>query len=154
VTGQRGEPQGTAGFVEGRVAEDSIFAVLHRECDVLFPNVLFADLFDSRGRRSVPSRIVAVVMVLQRLHGLSDRDAVAAFEFGVPEESGRWILVRLAERIRCYGCKATAVFGGLPLLLVNTHYRVLGVATGPVAPRHVWRFWWCLASRRELWSSS
>jgi hypothetical protein len=24
--------------------------------------------------------------------------------------------------------------GGLPLLLVNTHYRVLGVATGPVAP--------------------
>jgi hypothetical protein len=24
--------------------------------------------------------------------------------------------------------------GGLPLLLVNTHYQVLGVATGPVAP--------------------
>lgn len=73
--------KGTAGFVEGRVAEDSIFAVLHRECHVLFPDVLFADLFDTRGRRSVPPRIVAVVMVLQRLHGLSDRDAVAAFEF-------------------------------------------------------------------------
>ena len=33
------------------------------------------------GRRSVPPRIVAVVMVLQRLHGLSDREAVEAFEF-------------------------------------------------------------------------
>jgi hypothetical protein len=42
---------------------------------------LFADLFDTRGRRSVPPRIVATVMVLQRLHGLSDREAVEAFEF-------------------------------------------------------------------------
>ena len=35
----------------------------------------------TRGRRSVPPRIVAVVMVLQRLFGLSDRDAVESFEF-------------------------------------------------------------------------
>lgn len=73
--------KGTAGFVEGRVAEDSIFAVLHRECHVLFADEVFADLFDSRGCRSVPPRIVAVVMVLQRWLGLSDREAVAAFEF-------------------------------------------------------------------------
>src|SRR5680860_1303930 len=73
--------KGTAGFVEGRVAKDSVFAVLHRECHVLFPDVMFADLFDHRGRRSVPPRIVATVMVLQRWHGLSDREAVAAFEF-------------------------------------------------------------------------
>lgn len=79
--GQADLLKGTAGFVEGRVREDSIFSVLHRECHVLFPDEMFADLFDSRGRRSVPPRIVAVVMVLQRLHGLSDRDAVAAFEF-------------------------------------------------------------------------
>jgi Transposase domain (DUF772) len=61
--------------------DDSIWAVLHRECHVLFPDELFADLFTSTGRRSVPPRIVATVMVLQRWFGLSDREAVAAFEF-------------------------------------------------------------------------
>ena len=55
--------------------------MLHRECHRLFPDEMFADLFDTRGRRSVPPRIVATVMVLQRLHGLSDREAVEAFEF-------------------------------------------------------------------------
>ena len=73
--------KGTAGFVAGRVGEDSIWAVLHRECHVLFPDELFADLFTSTGRRSVPPQIVATVMVLQRLFGLSDREAVEAFEF-------------------------------------------------------------------------
>ena len=73
--------KGTSGFVGGRVKDDSIWAVLHRECHVLFPDELFADLFTSTGRRSVPPRIVAVVMVLQRLFGLSDREAVEAFEF-------------------------------------------------------------------------
>ncbi len=42
---------------------------------------MFADLFNERGRRSVPPSIVAVVMVLQRLLGLTDREAVQAFEF-------------------------------------------------------------------------
>ena len=73
--------KGTASFVTGRVKENSIFAVLHRECHVLFADELFADLFAGTGRRSVPPRIVAVVMVLQRLFGLSDREAVEAFEF-------------------------------------------------------------------------
>ena len=73
--------KGTANFVGQRVKDDSIWAVLHRECHVLFPDELFADLFTSTGRRSVPPRIVATVMVLQRLFGLSDREAVAAFEF-------------------------------------------------------------------------
>jgi IS5 family transposase len=73
--------KGTASFVAGRVKENSIFAVLHRECHVLFADELFADLFADNGRRSVPPRIVAVVMVLQRLFGLSDRDAVESFEF-------------------------------------------------------------------------
>ncbi len=68
-------------FVAGRVRDDSIWSVLHRESHELFPDELFADLFESTGRRSVPPRIVAVVMVLQRLHGLSDREAVEAFEF-------------------------------------------------------------------------
>jgi hypothetical protein len=73
--------KGTTDFVGGRVRDDSIWAVLHRECHVLFSDGLFADLFTSTGRRSVPPRIVATVMVLQRLFGLSDREAVEAFEF-------------------------------------------------------------------------
>jgi len=36
--------KGTASFVEGRVRDDSIWAVLHRECHVLFPDVLFVHL--------------------------------------------------------------------------------------------------------------
>ena len=73
--------KGTAGFVADRVGDDSIWSMLHREGHRLFPDGLFADLFTSTGRRSVPPQIVATVMVLQRLHGLSDREAVEAFEF-------------------------------------------------------------------------
>ncbi|MBV9661036.1 MAG: transposase [Acidimicrobiales bacterium] len=62
-------------------AESSIYAVLHRERDRLFPDGLFADLFSSRGRQSVPPSVVATVMVLQRLEGLSDREAVERFTF-------------------------------------------------------------------------
>jgi hypothetical protein len=72
---------GTAAFCDGRVGEDSIWSVLHREGHRLFPDELFADLFADIGRRSVPPSIVAVVMVLQRLNGLSDREAVEAFTF-------------------------------------------------------------------------
>ena len=71
----------TANFCEGRVAPDSIYGVLHRECFTLFPDEMFADLFDDVGRRSVPPMIVAVVMVLQRIEGLSDREAVERFAF-------------------------------------------------------------------------
>ncbi|MGH3369771.1 MAG: transposase, partial [Nocardioidaceae bacterium] len=42
---------------------------------------MFADLFTGVGRRSVPPMIVAVVMVLQRIEGLSDREAVDRFSF-------------------------------------------------------------------------
>ena len=73
----------TAAFCEGRVAPDSVYALLHRECHRLFPDTLFADLFTDVGRRSVPPMIVAVVMVLQRLGGLSDREAVERFAFDV-----------------------------------------------------------------------
>ena len=73
----------TAGFCEGRLAPNSIYAVLHRECRALFPDEMFADLFAGDGRRSVPPMIVAVVMVLQRLEGLSDREAVERFAFDV-----------------------------------------------------------------------
>jgi hypothetical protein len=71
----------TANYCEGRVAPDSIYGVLHRECFYLFPDEMFADLFTDVGRRSVPPMIVAVVMVLQRIEGLSDREAVDRFSF-------------------------------------------------------------------------
>lgn len=68
-------------FCEQMLAESSLFAVLHRERDRLFPDELFADLFSDRGRRSVPPSVVATVMVLQRLEGLSDREAVERYCF-------------------------------------------------------------------------
>jgi hypothetical protein len=71
----------TVGFCEGRVSPDSIYGVLHRECFSLFPDEMFADLFTDVGRRSVPPMIVAVTMVLQRIEGLSDREAVDRFAF-------------------------------------------------------------------------
>src|SRR5918994_1106436 len=73
--------RGTAAVCEGRVAKQSIWAVLYHQGDRLFADELFADLFAEVGRRSVPPRIVATVMVLQRLQGCLDREAVEAFSF-------------------------------------------------------------------------
>jgi hypothetical protein len=70
-----------AGFCQGRVSETSIYGLLYRESHRLFPDEAFADLFADIGRASVPPRIVAVVMVLQRLEGLSDREAVDRITF-------------------------------------------------------------------------
>jgi IS5 family transposase len=68
-------------FCDEKLDEHSIYAFLHRERDRLFPDEAFADLFESKGRRSVPPSVVAVVMVLQRLEGLSDREAVERYCF-------------------------------------------------------------------------
>lgn len=60
------------------VAEDSMHAFLADHRQRLFPDELFGDLFPSgRGRPSVPADVMATVMVLQALEGLSDRDAAA-----------------------------------------------------------------------------
>lgn len=59
-----------------QVPEDSVHAFLADHRRELFPDEMFADLFPSgRGRPSVPADVVATVMVLQSLEGLSDRDA-------------------------------------------------------------------------------
>jgi Transposase DDE domain/Transposase domain (DUF772) len=73
----------SAKYCEGKLSPTSVYGLLHRECHQLFPDDAFADLFQDVGRRSVPPRIVAVVMVLQRLEGLSDREAVDRFTFDV-----------------------------------------------------------------------
>jgi hypothetical protein len=59
----------------------TVFGLLARERDRLFPDEMFADLFTGTGRRSVPPSVVACVMVLQRLENLSDREAVDRFTY-------------------------------------------------------------------------
>jgi hypothetical protein len=102
-------------FCDETLDEHSIYSFLHRERDRLFPDEVFADLFDASGRRSVPPSVVAVVMVLQRLEGLSDREATERYRFdnrwryaaGVGGyDSAGWtsfahtVLVDMRERLR------------------------------------------------------
>src|SRR3954447_8271380 len=64
------------------VPPGSVYAFLAEHRRALFPDALFADLFPSpRGRPSVPADVVATVLVLQALQGLSDREAVEALTF-------------------------------------------------------------------------
>jgi hypothetical protein len=94
---------------------NSIYVFLHEHRNRLFPDSLFADLFALVGRRSVPPSVVATVMVLQRLEGLSDREAVDRFTFdarwrfaagaGGFDSAGRagfvhTVLVDMRERLR------------------------------------------------------
>ncbi len=103
------------GFCERVLPERSIYVLLARERDRLFPDGAFADLFTDRGRRSVPPSVVATVMVLQRLEGCSDREAVERFCFdsrwryaagvGGYDTAGRTsfahtVLVDMRERLR------------------------------------------------------
>src|SRR3989442_2173156 len=61
------------------VPKGSVEAFLADHRQELFPDELFADLFLSdRGRPSVPADVIATVMMLQALEGLSDRDAARA----------------------------------------------------------------------------
>lgn len=102
-------------FCDATLAPDSIYALLHREREQLFPDELFADLYVNHGRRSVPPSVVATVMVLQRLAGCSDREAVEHYTFdarwryaagvGGYDGGGRQrfvhtVLVEMRERLR------------------------------------------------------
>jgi hypothetical protein len=60
----------------------SVFAFLAGHRRALFPDALFADLFPSgRGRPSVSVDVMAAVITLQALHGLSDSETVDAVTF-------------------------------------------------------------------------
>src|SRR3954452_9609937 len=64
------------------VPAGSVYAFLAAHRRELFPDAAFADLFPSPlGRPSVPADVVASVLVLQALEGLSDRDAVEALTY-------------------------------------------------------------------------
>jgi hypothetical protein len=61
---------------------DSVFAFLAAHRAELFTDEMFADLFPSgRGRPSVPADVMAAVIALQALHGLSDSERVDAVTF-------------------------------------------------------------------------
>ena len=110
----------TAAYCEGRVAPDSVYGILHRECFRLFPDGMFADLFDDVGRRSVPPMIVAVVMVLQRIEGCSDREAADRFAFDARWKYAAggldfgWTRSRWSAR-RSAGCQAPQLTGQLAI---------------------------------------
>lgn len=61
--------------------EGGVFAFLAAHRHDLFPEVMFADLFKPGGRPSVPADVIASVIVLQTLHGLSDSETVEAVTF-------------------------------------------------------------------------
>jgi IS5 family transposase len=68
-------------FCRHLVKPDSVHAFLADHRSRLFPDELFQDLFPSgRGRPSVPADVIATVMVLQSLEGLSDREACRALQ--------------------------------------------------------------------------
>ena len=105
-------------FCEQSLPERSIYVLLARERDRLFPDEAFADLFTDRGRRSVPPSVVATVMVLQRLECCSDREAVERFCF-----DSRW---RYAAGVGGYGPAGRTGFAHT--VLVDMRERLRGSA--------------------------
>ena len=103
-------------FCAEALPERSIYAFLARERDRLFPDGAFADLFDEKkGRRSVPPSVVATVMVLQRLEGLSDREAVERYSF-----DARW---RYAAGVGGYDGTGWATFAHTVLVDMRERLR-------------------------------
>lgn len=72
-----------ASLVAGRLGEGSVWELFGSQGHVLFADSLFVDLYSCRGRRGVAPRVVATVSVLQKLFGLSDREAQDAIRFDV-----------------------------------------------------------------------
>jgi len=71
----------SAGYCKDRLSETSIYQLLRERGPVLFADEVFADLYADVGRNSVAPQILATVMVLQRVEGLSDREAVDRLAF-------------------------------------------------------------------------
>jgi len=126
-------------FCEQALAESSVYALLNRERDRLFPDEMFADLFSDRGRRSVPPCVVATVMVLQRLEGLSDREAVDRYAF-----DARW---RYAAGVGGYDGDGWAQFAHT--VLVDMRARLAASAD----PRRIFRSRWTRRPRPG-WSAA
>jgi IS5 family transposase len=102
-------------FCEELLPDNSVYAFLARERERLFSDEMFADLFTGVGRRSVPPSVVATVMVLQRLEGLSDREAVERYAF-----DARW---RYAAGVGGYGGSGWARFAHTVLVDMRERLR-------------------------------
>jgi hypothetical protein len=80
MQGERaGEPVGPDVWQTCRelIPAGSVFAFLAEHREVLFPAGMFADMYPSpNGRPSLPPQVLAAVVVLQALEGLSDFEAV------------------------------------------------------------------------------
>ncbi|MEV0150650.1 MULTISPECIES: hypothetical protein [unclassified Nonomuraea] len=74
MMGRRRVPAGPEAWVVCRemIPAGSVFAFLAEQRRVLFPPLAFADMYAPvNGRPSVPSGLLATVVVLQALHGPS-----------------------------------------------------------------------------------
>jgi IS5 family transposase len=70
-----------AALCQHLLGKDSVQALLAEHRKMLFPDEMFEDLFPTgRGRPSVPADVIATVMVLQHLEGLSDPQAARRLE--------------------------------------------------------------------------
>ena len=73
---------------DAKVGARSVFRLLAEQGHLLLPDEMFADLYSSRGRRSISPRVMATVMVLQRFEaggagGLGGLEDGAGFVEGV-----------------------------------------------------------------------
>ena len=114
------DPQGNllddmSAFCDKTLPADSIYAFLHRERERLFPDEAFADLFSDDGRRSVPPSVVATAMVLQRLEGLSDREAAERYAFDT-----RW---RYAAGVGSYDTGGWTIFSHTVFVVMRERLR-------------------------------
>lgn len=104
-----------ARFCDETLPQTSIYSFLRRERDQLFSDESFSDLFTGRGRCSVPPSVIAVIMVLQRLEGLSDREAVDRYCF-----DNRW---RYAAGVGGYDASGWARFSHTVLVDMRERLR-------------------------------
>lgn len=127
-------------FCDETLSETSVYAVLHRQRHRLFPDEMYADLLSDLARRSVPPSVVAVVMMLHRLAGLSDRETVDRYTF-----DARW---RYAAGVGGYDGGGWGRFAHT--VLVDMRARL----AASDAPRQVFDVTWTRRRRRSWWAPS
>lgn len=110
---RQGEFLDAAVLLGEELEQGSVYWLLAYHGQRLFPDDYFADLFvdTRRGRPTMPARVVATVMLLQSLEGLSDREAIDRLKFDIrwraaagltvtPEGFHPTVLVGMRNRLR------------------------------------------------------
>jgi len=91
---QLGDVEAWAGHL---LPPGSVFAFLAGHRRELFRDVVRRPVRPGRGRPSVPADVVATVIVLQSLHGLSDREAAEAVTFDLRWKAAAGLAVEAAS---------------------------------------------------------